>query len=467
MATKTTEDVGLIAHLLRRTGFGPTYEEVQKYAAKGYQATVDEFLHPEDQPALDESMLARLNIAWSRLDTPGQCQTNWVFRMIHTQRPLEEKMALFWHGVFCTGSGKVDWPRQQAHQMGTYRQLGLGSFRDLLTETAREPAMIFYLDNCMSHPGAINENWGRELLELFSMGVGNYTEDDVKEASRAFTGWTNGPAYPPFPNGRRDWHFFYDPTDHDEEEKRFLGFNGRFNGEDILDIIARQPATARFVARHLCNFFVSDEPPVPQWQNFAARDPQAIETLTRVYFESNGNIRAMLEVLFNSDFFKNARFARIKSPSEVVVGTIRVVKDYDIPKPHFYEDIVMEGSYMGQELLSPPSVEGWHTGTEWLDSGTLVDRINFVSKHLGNTGNRGILEMAQRLTAGRQELTPQALVDGCLEQLGFVSVNRDTKESLIEHAGRGGRIGTAEGEFLPRLGEILKLIAATKEYHFA
>ena len=260
----TTKDQELISHLLRRAGFGATYDELEKYTAKGYEATVEELLRGDEQPALEEDLMMRLNAHWTQMAAPWGGQTYWVFRMINSKRPLEEKISLFWHGVLCTGNAKVDWPRQMITTINKFRQLGLGNFRDILVELGQDPAMVYFLDNCMSHNGAINENWGRELLELFSMGVGNYTEDDVKQAARAFTGWTNASTTPVYPNGRVDWQFMYDPTDHDAGEKTFLGERGKFNGEDVVDIICRQPATAGFIARYMYSFFVADDVPVPQ-----------------------------------------------------------------------------------------------------------------------------------------------------------------------------------------------------------
>ena len=177
-------------------------------------------------------------------------------------------------------------------------------------ELAVRPAMVFYLDNCMSKGFFINENWGRELLELFSMGVGmdnklNYSEDDVKEAARAFTGWTVANAMLRYPYGRYMSKFIYDPKDHDDGVKTFLGETGNWNGEDIINIIAKQPATARFVSRHLYNYFVADEPQVPAWQH-TRRGTEAIRMLEAEYFRSNYDIRSMLRLLFNADFFKNA-----------------------------------------------------------------------------------------------------------------------------------------------------------------
>src|ERR671923_1218896 len=197
-----------------------------------------------------------------------------------------------------------------------FRHKGLGNFQELLLALAVDPAMVFYLDNCMSHKGAINENWGRELLELFSLGVGmdgqlNYSEDDVKEAARAFTGWTVVNAIPRYPYGRYLSKFVYDPKDHDNGPKTFLGETGNWNGEDIVNIIAKQPATARFISRHLYNFFVADEVPVPAWRQTPPRDPEAIKMLEQAYFDSGYEIKAMLRALFTSNFFKaeNARFA--------------------------------------------------------------------------------------------------------------------------------------------------------------
>ena len=468
MVTKTKEDLALIGHLLRRAGFGGPFDEMEAYAAKGYDAAAEELLRPEEGPQLDEDVLFRFAPQW--VERPGQRhnQAIWVYRMITRVRPLEEKIALFWHSVLCTGYAKVDSGRQMGATIELFRHQGLGNFRELLVELARDPGMIYYLDNCISHKGAINENWGRELLELFSMGVGNYNEDDVKEAARAFTGWTNAPALPTWPYGRRDWQFHYDPTDHDKDRKAFLGHEGRFNGEDVIEIVCQQPATARFIARHMYNFFVADELPVPQWSQTQPRDPRAIQSLVDAYFDSQYDVRSMLRVLFKSDFFKNSRFNKIKSPTEVVVGTMRLLKDSQansMPRPGF-ADVVLQCNYMGQDLLNPPTVEGWHTGMEWIDSGTLVERVNFCSDQLGDIDKQGVREVIARLRSRDTQFTPGAFVDACLEQLGAISVGNETRGLLAEHASSAGPIFTAEEGFGARVGDMLKLIAATKEYQF-
>ena len=465
------EDVALMAHLMRRAGFGAPLEEVEARAAKGYEATVEELLHPEQQPELERDILRRYRTDWVVQAGLEQQQEEWTFSMINTKRPLEEKIALFWHGILPTGQAKLEFPRQQYAELTMFRKLGMGSFRDLLVGLATDPAMVFFLDNCMSHKGAINENWGRELLELFSLGVGmdgqfNYSEDDVKEAARAFTGWTVANSMPRYPYGRYASRFVYDPTDHDDGDKTFLGETGNLNGEDIIDIIVKQPAAARFISRHLYNFFVADEPHVPAWKDTPPRDPEAIKILEDEYFRSNYNIGSMLRVLFNSDFFKNARFAKVKSPAETVVGTMRLVGDFTFPKPGF-DAVTLNIRYMGQDLMNPPTVEGWHTGREWIDSGTLVERINFTADQVGNADLPGIKAIIQRLAARGSALTPEELVDGCLENLGYYQIANETREQLVQLAAGDGEIHTDSETFPGQVTTLLQSVVSTTEYLFA
>jgi hypothetical protein len=174
----------------------------------------------------------------------------------------------------------------------------------------------------------------------------------------------------------------------------------------------------------------------------------------------------MLRVLFNSDAFKNARFAKVKSPVEAVVGTTRLVEDFAAPKPGV-PALVAEMRYMGQDLANPPTVEGWHTGQEWIDSGTLVERINFTADQLGNINLPGIRAIIDRLGAEGPTLTPERLVDGCLELLGHYELAEDTHSMLVEHAKKGGELRTGTDDFGQRVGQMLQLIASTQEYLFA
>ena len=221
-------DVELMAHLMRRAGFGATYEELEEYAAKGYEAVVDELLSPMEQPDLEMDILERYFIDWKEMNALEVNQAYLTYRMINTKRPLQEKMTLFWHGIFCVGNSKCEHGRQIQQQLDMFRELGMGSFPKLLLALSIDPAMVFYLDNCMSHKDAINENFGRELLELFAMGVGmdghaNYSEDDVKACAQAFTGWTIANAIPRYPYGRFQSQFAFNAADHDYGEKTFQG----------------------------------------------------------------------------------------------------------------------------------------------------------------------------------------------------------------------------------------------------
>ena len=198
---------------------------------------------------------------------------------------------------------------------------------------------------------------------------------------------------------RFPWEFKYDPDDHDDGEKVFLGQRGRFNGEDVIDIILKHPATPRFIARHLYNFFVADEVQVPSWQDQPPRDPEAIAILCDALVSSNYNIRETLRVLFKSDFFKDESvwFEKVKSPTELVVSTMRLTQDFKNYRPWIFE-VGMEPSIQGQAILNPPSVEGWHTGPEWIDSGALLQRINFAADRIGDPDLPGVKSIVERLS---------------------------------------------------------------------
>ena len=464
------KDIALMAHLMRRAGFGATRGELETRVAIGYEATVEELLDPESQEPVDLYDLLRYQPwTWKPGTIQGMGHASWVYRMINTKAPLQEKIALFWHGVFATGVSKVDHWDEIVDMVDMLREKGMGSYRDLLLEVAKNPAIIYWLDNNENHANAVNENWGRELLELFSMGVGNYTEDDVRQCSRAFTGWTITPKLPRFPMGRFDWFFEYREDDHDDGEKTFLGHTGRFNGDDVIDIICRQPATAQFISRHLYNFFVADEPQVPAWSVTPPRDPEAIETLAAAFTENDYDIRSVLRVLFNSDFFKEASFARLKSPAEVVVGTLRMVGGSDFPAPGL-GNLARQTGYMGQDLMNPPSVEGWHTGPEWINSGSLMRRTNFFADLVGDIDRPGIRDIIGRLKA-QGDLSPEGFVDACLDLMGPLEIDQNARVELVDHASEDGSLGWGgehESESSSRrIGEMLQLIVSLREYQFA
>ena len=462
------EDLSLMAHLMRRAGFGATREELEERLTKGYEATVEELLRPEEQEPVDiYEFLRYYQFQWKPGTAGGQGQTGWVWRMVNTEAPLQEKMCLFWHQIFATGVSKVDHYDEITDMIDLFREEGLGKYRDLLVEVSRNPAMLFWLDNHENHATAINENWGRELLELFTMGVGNYTEEDVYECSRAFTGWTMTPKLPRFHMGRWDWYFDFKEDDHDYGEKNFLGHTGNFDGEDIIDIVLAHPATAQFIARHLYSFFVADEVQVPAWQVTPPRDPEAVEVIANALTESDFDMSHALRVLFNSDFFKEARFAKVKNPTEVVVGTVRMAGGVTLPGPEIF-DWANHITYMGQELLNPPSVEGWHSGVEWVNSGTLMKRANFVSDMMGDLERPGVRNIVERVKG--VDTSPESVVRVCLELLGEVEVKDETMSELVSHAEIEGDLAwdeANEADSARRVSEMLQLIVATREYQFA
>ena len=287
----------------------------------------------------------------------------------------------------------------------------------------------------------------------------------VREASRAFTGWTITPKIPRLPYGRFPWRFEYKEEDHDEGEKTFLGNTGNFNGEDIIDIIVREPATARFICRHLYNFFVADEVQVPAWTIEPARDEEALDMMCTAFEESGYEIKAVLNVMFNSEFFKNARFAKIKSPAEVVASTLKLAGSWDLPKPGI-RDIGLQPGYMGQSILDPPSVEGWYTGREWINSGSLLARINFVADHVADTTLPGVKNIIGDMKAAGVS-SPEQLLEASLEHMGYLEIGEETRQQLMDHAKSGGNMDWGDDEAAGvRVGEMLALVGATTEYQF-
>jgi uncharacterized protein (DUF1800 family) len=462
-------DLALISHLMRRAGFGSTRAEQEELASKDYDEIVEDLLNPDRFEDLNEDALKRYNLELTYNDTLPLWSGKWVWRMINTKRPLEEKMSLFWHHIFAAAWYKSEHTNSMIQQIQLFRDTGMSDMRTILLGLSKDPAMNYWLDNCENHSGQPNENWGRELLELFSMGVGNYTEDDIKNAARAFTGWTFTQPPPLYPFGSHESKFHYVPEDHDDSEKTFLGNTGALNGEDIIDIIVKHPATARFIARHLYNFFVADEPQVPAWDIEPPNDPEAIDILVKAFQDNDGQIVPVLRALFTSDFFKNTRQQKVKNPAELVVGTIKLVGTYQFPEAaETMGSLSGAASVMGQALMNPPTVEGWHTGHEWIDGGTLNERVNFAVNQFSDISKPGIQDILSRLEG---KLSPENLVDRCLELVGPFEIGEATRSALTRHANNIGELDLnsdeAREENADKIGRILQLIVASREYQFA
>lgn len=302
----------------------------------------------------------------------------WVDRMLTTNRPLEEKMTLFWHGHFPSSGQKIRDYRMLMAQQELFRENATGNFKDLLMGIAKDPAMLIYLDGRQNIKGRPNENFAREIMELFSLGVGNYSEEDIKEAARAFTGWRyNGLEFAKMRNL------------HDYGSKTFLGETGRLDGEDIIDIIMEQEATAEFIARKIHVFFVREDP-----------SDETVEKLAHVFRSGNYEIKPLLKAIFLSkDFYSAPSYAtQIKSPVQLVVSTYRKLGLEEIPS---WPPMKPTTSNMGQDLFYPPNVAGWDGGKTWINPSTLLLRANFTNDLL--FGQQRMIIARQRYDAGQSE----------------------------------------------------------------
>ncbi len=464
-------DRALVAHLMRRAGFGATPAELDTLAQEQtYEDIVEDLVNPERFEELDEAYIDRYYSGEPVALHVGK----WLYRMVNTRRPLEEKMALFLHHIFPVAWGKSEHGPSLYTEIAMFRRVGLMDMKTILLELSRDPAMIFWLDNNENHKDEINENYGRELLELFSMGVGNYTEDDIKAASRAFTGWTFRQPLSLYPNGHYPAEFEFLEDDHDYDSKTFLGETGDFDGEDIIDIIVKQPATARFVSRHLYNFFVEDELQVPSWKTEPAKNEDAIAQLSKVFLETGGDMRAVLKEMFNSDWFKAATsFKKVKSPTELIAGVLKQTGEFSYPVPGIQNFAItslngslVEGplAIMGQRLMNPPTVEGWHTGHEWIDSGTLSERVGFVERQFEDLSKPGVKDMVDRV--GSLDDDPSHLVDRCLDLLGSINVSEQTYDSLVAYAKELSSIENDNVEGSVGVHNLLQMTASTVDYQF-
>ena len=464
-------DRALVAHLMRRAGFGATPAELDTLAQEQtYEDIVEDLVNPERFEELDEAYIDRYYSGEPVALHVGK----WLYRMVNTRRPLEEKMALFLHHIFPVAWGKSEHGPSLYTEIAMFRRVGLMDMKTILLELSRDPAMIFWLDNNENHKDEINENYGRELLELFSMGVGNYTEDDIKAASRAFTGWTFRQPLSLYPNGHYPAEFEFLEDDHDYDSKTFLGETGDFDGEDIIDIIVKQPATARFISRHLYNFFVEDELQVPSWKTEPAKNEDAIAQLSKVFLETGGDMRAVLKEMFNSDWFKAATsFKKVKSPTELIAGVLKQTGEFSDPVPGIQNFAItslngslVEGplAIMGQRLMNPPTVEGWHTGHEWIDSGTLSERVGFVERQFEDLSKPGVKDMVDRV--GSLDDDPSQLVDRCLDLLGSINVSEQTYDSLVAYAKELSSIENDDVEGSVGVHNLLQMTASTVDYQF-
>jgi len=449
------------AHLLERAGFGGTPDDIQRLAEMTpeqavrslvyydridndhlmpfehsglWDATLTDF--PASRPAATDMALAKgegmgVRLKPEHVNRYAQPASDrffywlratrletrrvgywWAERMLDTKHPLEEKMALFWHGHFATAESKVRDYRKMLLQIDTFERHATGSFGDLVVAVAQDPAMLYYLDAGVNVKGAANENFAREVMELFTMGVGNYSERDVREAARAFTGWN-------FTN----LDFLVDPALHDDEPKEFLGRTGNFDGVDILDIILEQPVTAEYIATKIFRFFVRDDV-----------SPELSAKLGSLLRDADYELKPLLMTTFLSrDFYSTATYgAHIKGPVEHVITLLKQLGVEDVPGvPDFNATTIA----LGQHLLNPPSVAGWAQGQSWITPALIQERGNvafdFLFPNVTQFRDPNLLygsagEAGQRLRRGYDFLSATALDDpGVMSMFDLAAKERD------------------------------------------
>lgn len=341
-----------VGHLMRRAGFGLAPDDAAEWRALGYRGAVRRLLDeldgplPPDPPNFDPY-------------EPGAIQQVWLDRMASGKAPLGEKLAFLWHGHFATSDAKVQEPALLWRQYQLFRAEGAGRFGPLVLKVSRDVAMIRWLDGNANRKGAANENYARELQELFTIGIGNYTERDIREIARAFTGW-----------GSRHHEFVYSDEFHDHGEKTVHGKTGDLDGSDVVQILTTLPACRAFIAAKLLRFFSHPDP-----------TPEEVAQIAEVLEATNGDIRSALFVMFLSPAFLDEKHARslVKSPVEMCVGGLRGTGIQQTP-------LWVHGSLerMGQILFRPPSVKGWPEGTAWLTSAAVVERMK-AARRLAQT----------------------------------------------------------------------------------
>lgn len=374
------------AHLLRRAAFGGTPTEVERFVELGLDAAVDYLVDYHKTPfeiapppfpdevgdRIDRERLRRMTEEQRRAILRERRRQNrvageelrlwWFDRMASTPRPLEERMTLFWHGLLTSGMREVRRADFMRDQNELLRRFAVGNYRELIKAIGRDRAMLVYLDGARNRKEQPNENYARELMELFTLGEGRYSERDIKEAARAFTGW-----------GYDDDGFVFRERMHDNGAKQFLGRKGRFDGDDIVDIILDQPEASRHLARKLLIAFVRPDP-----------EPGLVNALSREIRRNKWELVPVLKTLFTSQAFYHdeARASLVKSPIELIVGAARAlgVKIVAVRRAE------RAAAALGQELLQPPNVKGWDGGAAWINTATLYNRYNTVTRLITGFG---------------------------------------------------------------------------------
>ena len=480
-----------VEHVLRRAAFGPSEADLVRFRRVSASAVVDQLVNYERQPDDVDSKIG--NADYVGVTTRGgqfspdtnidDARQRWLFRMMHSERPLQEKMALFWHNHFATAYSKIagvygavqatkmmalkpgNLPGPQG-QIELFRQFALGSFRNLLVEVARDPATLVWLDGRQNFRARPQENFAREIMELFTWGVGNYTEEDVYAAARVFTGWNLRSS-----GGRNDdpntyYEFFYNPAQHDPTAKNFsfpvyadgsrtiparAAAEGMQDGLDLITALARHPETARRLARKLWNFFVSE---------LDAPEQAFVDAVANEYLRNNTEMRPVIRYILQSRWFTSADrwYARYSWPVEFVVRAIREVgwNGFSI------DSVRTPLTNMGQTLFEPPDVNGWELGPGWFATGAMLSRMNFAASLAANQ------RFNVALAAGTARTSPDSLLNWfLLEKLTPSAFDISPYTDLQAYARAGITNWTgSDAQVNAKTAGLLRLIVGAAEYQF-
>jgi uncharacterized protein (DUF1800 family) len=442
-------------HLYRRAGFGASVGELREAVEKGLDATHERFTRGGAEPKLARPV---------RNPTAGivHLRAWWLERMLAGVEPLREKLTFFWHNHFATSINKVTDPKLMKGQNDLLRKHALGHFGTFLREMSRDPAMLIWLDSNQNLKEKPNENYAREIMELFSLGVGNYKEKDVREAARAFTGWHVSPPASGEP------HYVFEREEHDFGSKIILNQIGEWNGDDVVRILMEQPACAKFLVRKLYGFLVSDTPP-----------PEALlEPLAEALRKSDYDLSAPVQMILRSRHFFSAHAyrQRVKSPVEYTVGVGRAfginAAGGLLISPYSLIGVL---ELIGQQLFAPPNVKGWEGGKSWLNTATVLARHNFaqsVSQGMGELNQsaaqitgQGFLPAVDPLAIIRKDKIrdPEKVLRLYAEMLLPGDLREDVAEKLIVHITEGqGEFG-----FEQRTRDALFVLMTLPEYQLA
>jgi uncharacterized protein (DUF1800 family) len=402
-------DLRSAAHLFRRAGFGATYGELVEAVRRKPTDVVDEMVSASPEPESFRTQMRSLIQAALAIGNAKTLSAQWVYRMLTTPAPLLEKMTLFWHGHFATSASKVENAGLMQRQNDLLRQYALGDFSKLLLEISRDPAMLIYLDSIMNRKAHPNENYAREIMELFCLGEGNYSEQDIRELARCFTGWEI----------KRN-KFRFNRYQHDNGTKTVLGTTGELSGEAGVAIVVGQQTAPRFIVRKLIKFFVMDEP--------EASD-DLVEPLARQMRADKMQIAPSVRRILTSNLFysTHARGRKVRSPVELGVGFLRSLDGST--DAYQLADALQQ---LGQGLYYPPSVKGWDGGRTWINSSTLLGRANLIRRLLDSGKTRFGKQSIDQYWKSNNIQSPADLVDRLEKTLFAVKIPPSAKEQIAD-----------------------------------